>query len=68
MKQDEAVTLLDPVFCWNCGRIVQGEGIREEDKTFCDEKCQKRSFAKERPKVRKKYGVAGWVYDGYRYK
>ncbi|MBU0959479.1 MAG: DUF2116 family Zn-ribbon domain-containing protein [Nanoarchaeota archaeon] len=42
-------------WCWNCGKPCSN--------LFCNEKCEKSFERKQRPKVRKKYGITGYIYD-----
>jgi ribosomal protein L24E len=53
-------------FCLNCGLALERQYNKKYDgtiKDMCHEKCKKAHERKQRPRNRKKYGVAGYIYD-----
>lgn len=56
-------------FCLDCGRPLdkklnkQFEGLETTNRKFCRKKCKDAYERKQRPRNRKKYGVAGYCYD-----
>jgi len=64
-RDGQNTIVADPPFCWNCGRIPHGPDIlKEDDHYFCNKKCRAQHHKKTTPKVRKKYGPTGYIYDG----
>lgn len=53
-------------FCLACGRplIDMNKNWDGELADFCNDKCRQRKERESRPKNRRKYGAAGYIYDG----
>ena len=55
-------------FC-KCGLPLDRKWNKKYDEKFpgfCDKKCYEKDIKPKRVKRRKKYGLGGYVYDGYK--